>query len=74
MTCQGNPGKTGEKICFRAGRWFNIVLLNNGFKDMRQDRWKSGIGILLFVGAVSGWGFVAYGNEQKQVPGPKPGP
>lgn len=41
---------------------------------MRQDRWKSGIGILLFVGAISGWGFVAYSHEQKQVPGPKPGP
>jgi hypothetical protein len=41
---------------------------------MRQDRWKSGIGILLFVGVISGWGFVAYGNERKQVPGPKPGP
>jgi hypothetical protein len=41
---------------------------------MRQDRWKSGIGILLAVGALSGWGFAAHGFEQKQVPESKPGP
>jgi hypothetical protein len=41
---------------------------------MRKDRWKSGIGILLFVGALSGWGFVAHSDDQKQFPEPKPGP
>ena len=41
---------------------------------MRKDRWKSGIGILLFVGALSVWGFVAHGDEQRQVPEAKPGP
>jgi hypothetical protein len=41
---------------------------------MRQDRWKSGIGILLFLGVLSGGGFVAHSDEQKQVSEPKPGP
>jgi hypothetical protein len=41
---------------------------------MRQYKWKLAIGFLLFVGTISGWGFFAYGNEQKQVPEPKPGP
>ena len=35
---------------------------------MRQSRWKLGIGILLFIGAVSGRGFFAYSNERKQIP------
>ena len=35
---------------------------------MRQSRWKLGIGILLFFGAVSGRGFFAYSNERKQIP------
>jgi len=41
---------------------------------MRQGRWKSGIGILLLLGALLGGGFVARSDEQKQVPEPKPGP
>jgi hypothetical protein len=41
---------------------------------MRRDRWKLGIGILLFIGAVSGKGFVAYSDEQKQIPEHRPGP
>lgn len=41
---------------------------------MRQDRWKSGIGILLFVGVLFAGGFAAHSDEQKQVPEPKPGP
>jgi len=41
---------------------------------MRHDRWKSGIEILLFVGALSGWGFTAHSNEQKLLPELKPGP
>ena len=35
---------------------------------MRQSRWKLGIGILLFFGAVSGRGFFAYSNEREQIP------
>jgi hypothetical protein len=42
--------------------------------DMRQGSWKLGIGILLFIGAFSGGGFVAYSDEQKQIPGQPPGP
>jgi hypothetical protein len=41
---------------------------------MRQDRWKLGIGILLFVGAVSGRGFLAHSNERSQIPEHPPGP
>ncbi len=41
---------------------------------MRRDSWKSGVGILLFVGGLSAWGFVAHSDEQKQIPEPKPGP
>ena len=41
---------------------------------MRQSRWKLGIGILLFIGAVSGRGFNAYGDEQKQILEQPPGP
>jgi hypothetical protein len=41
---------------------------------MRQDRWKLGIGILLFIGTLSGRGFVAYSSEQRQIPERQPGP
>jgi hypothetical protein len=41
---------------------------------MRQDKRKVPIGFLFLIGALSGWGFAAYGIEQKQVPGPKPEP
>jgi len=41
---------------------------------MRQDKRKLPIGLFFLIGALSGWGFAAYGIEQKQVPGPKPGP
>jgi hypothetical protein len=41
---------------------------------MRHDRWKSGIGILLFLGALSGWGFAAPHSEQERIPESKPGP
>jgi len=41
---------------------------------MRRDRWKLGIGILLFIGAISGRGLIAYSNEQKQIPELQPGP
>jgi hypothetical protein len=41
---------------------------------MRRDRWKLGIGILLFIGALSGRGFVAYSDEQRQIPEQLPGP
>jgi len=41
---------------------------------MRQDRWKLGVGILLFVGVVSGRGFLAYSDERKQIPEGPPGP
>jgi hypothetical protein len=40
---------------------------------MRRDRWKLGIGILLCMGALSGKGFVAYSDEQKQIPEHRPG-
>ena len=40
---------------------------------MRQDRWKLGIGILVLIGALSGWGSVAQSDEQKQLAGAKPG-
>ena len=41
---------------------------------MRHDRWKSGIGILLFLGALSGRGFAGPHYEQEQISGSKPGP
>jgi hypothetical protein len=41
---------------------------------MSQDRWKLGIGILLFIGVVSGRGFLAYSDERKQIPERPPGP
>ena len=40
---------------------------------MRQGRWKLGIGILLCVGAVSGGGGFAHGDERKQILEPLPG-
>jgi hypothetical protein len=40
---------------------------------MRRDRWKLVIGILLFTGAFSGEGPVAYSHEQEQILGPLPG-
>jgi hypothetical protein len=40
---------------------------------MRRDRWKLVIGILLFAGAFSGGGAVAYSHEQEQIPGTLPG-
>jgi len=40
---------------------------------MRMGRRKLGIGILLFFGILSGWGSVAYPNEQRQIPELKPG-
>jgi hypothetical protein len=40
---------------------------------MRRDGWKLGIGFLLIVGALSGRGFVAHSNEQKQIPEHPPG-
>jgi hypothetical protein len=40
---------------------------------MRRDRWKLGIGILLFIGVVSGRGPLADSNERKQVPEHLPG-
>jgi hypothetical protein len=40
---------------------------------MREVRRKLGIGILLYIGIVSGWGSSAYSNEQKQHPDPRPG-
>jgi hypothetical protein len=41
---------------------------------MRRDRWKLVvIGILLFTGAISGRGSVAYNHEQEQSPGLLPG-
>jgi hypothetical protein len=46
----------------------------NGSKDMRQGRWKLGIGILLFIGAVSGRGLLAFSNERNQIPEHPPGP
>jgi hypothetical protein len=42
--------------------------------DMRQDKRKAAIGLLFFIGTLTGWGFAAYGNEQKQIPELKPGP
>jgi Protein of unknown function (DUF3108) len=39
---------------------------------MRQGRWKLGIGVLLCVGAVSGGGFFAHGDERKQIPELRP--
>lgn len=41
---------------------------------MRVGRRKLGIGILLFIGILSGWGSVAYPNGEKQIPDLKPGP
>jgi len=41
---------------------------------MRQYKWKLAMVFLLFIGTISGWGFAVYGNEQKQIPEPKPGP
>jgi hypothetical protein len=43
-------------------------------KAMRKDGWKLGIGILLIVGALAGWGSDAYNNEEKRIPNLKPGP
>ncbi len=41
---------------------------------MKHDRWKSRIAILIFIGALCGWGFAAHGNEQKLIPELRPGP
>jgi hypothetical protein len=41
---------------------------------MREVRRKLGIGILLYIGIVSGWGVSVYSNEQKQPPDPRPEP
>jgi hypothetical protein len=35
---------------------------------------KSGIGILLLIGTLTGWGVSAYSDGGKQIPDPKPGP
>jgi hypothetical protein len=40
---------------------------------MKQVRRKLGIGVLLYIGIVSGWGSSAYSNEQKKPPGPRIG-
>ena len=40
---------------------------------MRQGRWKLAIGILLFIGVVSGRGFLAHSNEREQIPEQSPG-
>jgi hypothetical protein len=40
---------------------------------MKAGRWKLGVGILLFIGALTGWGATAYSNGQKQIPELKPG-
>jgi hypothetical protein len=40
---------------------------------MRKGEWKLRIGILLMLGALTGWGSGAYSNEEKQVPALKPG-
>jgi hypothetical protein len=63
----------GKNICFQIERWFNIIFMFiDRPKDMREGRRKLGIGILLYIGIVSGWGSSAYSNEQKQHPDPKP--
>jgi hypothetical protein len=49
------------------------MLFKNGSKDMRYDRWKSGIGILFFLGALSGVGFAAPHHEQEGILESKPG-
>jgi len=41
---------------------------------MRQSGWKLGIGILFFIGVVSGRGFPADGDERKQILDRLPGP
>ncbi len=41
---------------------------------MSYHRWKLGIGILLFLGVLSGGGFAAPHYEQERIPGSKPGP
>jgi hypothetical protein len=41
---------------------------------MGQDKRKLVIGFAFFIGVILGWGFAAYGNEQKQIPELKPGP
>jgi hypothetical protein len=63
-----------KNSCFPTERWFRMILGNNESKDMRQDKRKLTIGLLFFVGLISGWGFAAYGNGEKQIPEPKPGP
>ena len=32
---------------------------------MRKGEWKLGIGILLMLGVLTGWGSGAYSNEEK---------
>jgi len=41
---------------------------------MKAGRWKSGIGILLFIGALMGWADAADSNGQKPPPDSRPGP
>ncbi len=41
---------------------------------MRQDWRKLGVGLFLFIGAFSGGGFFAYGDERKQIPEHRPEP
>jgi hypothetical protein len=49
------------------------MLFTNGLKDMRRGGWKLGIGIFLFVGALSGGGFV-HSDERKPISEHLPGP
>jgi len=41
---------------------------------MRHYSWKFGVGILFFLGGLSGWGFAAPHPEQERIPESKPGP
>jgi hypothetical protein len=70
----GLSSQPGKNSCFPTERWFRIILADNESKDMRQDKRKVAVGLLFFIGTLSGWGFFAYGNEQKQIPDLKPGP
>jgi len=51
-----------------------MFLYQHETRDMRQDRWKIGIGVVLLLGALSGKGGLAYGNERKQISEHLPGP
>jgi len=41
---------------------------------MKHNGWKSGIGILFFLGVLSGGGFAAPHYGQERIPESKPGP